>query len=253
VSNDDSSPPTASFDPESLDPDAVLRAALQISPDERFRLIASLWESMPPDFWPYASGDVALAIARQGKQSDEAHPVVRLPWPAIEELLAHRMKGAPPAKPIAKIYSAPRHFDLATLFAVTSAYSLLFGAMNGLQFPPIANAIVAGFITLVGIGQAVMYGGKQPRKASAVVGAVVYAVVQSVMMYVQSSTMPSPGVIMLLIFAQGLVMGALCGYIAGVMVGGVFLVADVLRHWFDRSRRTQNSADELEPAPEEPS
>lgn len=245
MSNDDSSPPTASFDPESHDPDALLRAAQQVPPDERFRLITNLWESMPPEFWPHASGDVALAITHQGKQSDNAHPVARLPWPVVEELLARRMKSVPPAKPSAKIYSAPRHFDLATIFAVTSAYSLLFGAMSGLQFPPIASVVVAGYITLVGIGQATLYGGKQPRKASALVGAIVYAVVQSVIIYANSipQSAPSTAILMLLVFAQGLIAGAICGYIAGVMVGGVFLVADKFRQYFYRSPRTQRIVD----------
>jgi hypothetical protein len=240
VSNDFSLPSTGP-----IEPDTLLHAVSQISPDERLRLIASLWESMPPNYWPHASADVELAIVQQGKQLDDAHPIAYLPWPVVEELLAHRINCVPPTKPSPKIYSAPRHFDLATIFAVTSAYSLLFGAMSGLRFPPIACVTVAGFISLVGVGQAMLYGGKQPRKASALAGAIIYAVVQSVMIYASSipQSAPSTSILMLLVFAQGLIAGAICGYIAGVMVGGIFLVADNLRKYLYRSQPRQGVAE----------
>ena len=72
-----------------------------------------------------------------------------------------------------RLYSVPRRYDLATLFTVTLAYSLLFGLMQRLGMPPIAAFVVAGFITVVGIGQALLFRGNAPRLASVVIGAVV--------------------------------------------------------------------------------
>ena len=76
-----------------------------------------------------------------------------------------------------KVYSAPRRFDLTTIFVVTSAYAVLFAVMTALKLPPSVSLISAGFITTVGIGHALLFRGLKPRTASLLVGAAVYGIV----------------------------------------------------------------------------
>ena len=78
-------------------------------------------------------------------------------------------RDAPP-RAAPRLYSVPRRYDLATLFTVTLAYALLFGAMQRSGMPPNVAFDVAGFITLVGIGQALLFKGNAPRLASVVTG-----------------------------------------------------------------------------------
>jgi hypothetical protein len=152
----------------------------------------------------------------------------------------HMMGQAPPEK----IYSAPRRFDLATIFVVTFAYSLLFGVLSGLGAPPALSVIFGVFITVVGIGQAVLYGGNNARVASVITGAVVGVPVAWGLITMES---PRNMVAWLILFAPlGIVLGGLCGYLAGTLVGGVFLVADKLRQFFVH-RDVMATDSELEP------
>lgn len=86
-------------------------------------------------------------------------------------------------RPPAKVYSVPRRYDLATLMAVTLAYSLLFGVMRFLQAPPALIGVVSLFITLVGLGQALLFRGRHPRAASLVAGILAWSAC-AVLMYV---------------------------------------------------------------------
>ncbi len=150
--------------------------------------------------------------------------------------IAWQVVGSPPET--AKIYSAPRRFDLATIFVVTFAYSLLFAVMSGLNFPPLASLIVGGFITVVGAGQALLFGGRYPRAASVVTGAaanVLITIVTSI-----SAPRGFAGEFLGLAIPAGALFGAGLGYLAGTLVGGVFLVADAVRQIF--ARRAQASA-----------
>ena len=75
-----------------------------------------------------------------------------------------------PDAPTATIYSAPRRFDLATIMVVTLAYALLLAGLRLLRMPPSGVLHVAGCITCVGIGQALLFRGKRPRLSSILVG-----------------------------------------------------------------------------------
>jgi hypothetical protein len=157
----------------------------------------------------------------------------KFPWEVVQRMMA----GESQAKP-AKIYSVPRRFDLATIFVVTLAYSLLFGAMKALNFPPIASAIVAGFISIVGAAQAFLFGGKQPRTASIISGALIYSLAIAASWIASRPFYATPA---LLIPASFVIAGgAMLGYLAGVIIGGVFLVADKLRNRLSRRQPELN-------------
>jgi hypothetical protein len=117
-----------------------------------------------------------------------------------------------------------------------------------LQFPPMASILSAAFITLVGIGQSVFFGGLRPRTASIVVGTTVYCVmtIGSFMFYSRSVSL---GQLVFYGMVSGVVYGAVLGYIAGVMVGGVFLIADKLRKLLHRRRVSPDPAEVAEESP----
>ena len=142
---------------------------------------------------------------------------------------------------MAKTYSTPRRYDLATLMVVVAGYMLLFGGMRALYLIPFIQRWVgsipffwfAGLITLVGVGQAVLFRGS-PRLVSISCG-VVYCLVTfmwgPVWVFVSTGrwdyyAWPQ---FTLIVFAFATVGGAAMGYISGVCVGGVFLVADYFR------------------------
>jgi hypothetical protein len=141
----------------------------------------------------------------------------------------------PEARVPSRVFSAPRRYDLATLFVVTGAYALLFGIMRWADWEPTVFVLVAGFITCVGAAQALLFGGKSPRAASLCVGfaaglvVLVFAVVRWPVEVVPGLCCP---LIAIVVF----------GYMAGVLVGGVFLIAHGIRVGAERRRaRTQRA------------
>ncbi|MCI0335791.1 MAG: hypothetical protein L0228_21500 [Planctomycetes bacterium] len=216
--------------------DDAYNAAESLDPDDRLRLIARLWASLPEEFWA-APSDRDRADVRAMLADDDTGQMAGLP-----RRIAWQVVGSPPET--AKIYSAPRRFDLATIFVVTFAYSLLFAVMSGLNFPPVASLIVGGFITVVGAGQALLFGGKKPRLASAVTGAVVS--VPLTLLTMDFGPRGLAGELWVLGMPASIIFGAGFGYAAGALVGGVFLVADAVRQKF--ARRARASADDAEVA-----
>ncbi len=132
--------------------------------------------------------------------------------------------------PAAKVYSVPRRYDLATLFAVSLAYSLAFGVMRMCNLSATAFAAVAAFVTCVGLGQAILFKGEAPRAASLLVG-MAFCPVAAVAVAVQGAG-PDVGRVVAEMVPFALILsipGAFAGYFTGVAVGGVFLIAEYVR------------------------
>jgi hypothetical protein len=216
----------------------IMVTAGTLRPEERLHLIERLWESLPSDSWP-ALGDGQLAAAQRRMMNSDARWMEPVPWPVVEQLVADCLRSARP-----KVYSAPRRFDLATIFIVTIVYSLLFAGMSLLQFPPFVSLAVAGFITFVGIGQALLFGGKRPRTASLIVGTFIYTLTGLVIWISYGSRMYATSAF-LFGGTFAIIGGAVLGYLAGACVGAVFMLAEFLRcglGW--TAHRKQNAADE---------
>jgi hypothetical protein len=128
-----------------------------------------------------------------------------------------------------KVFSAPRRFDLATIFAVSIAYAMLFGLLRYGQMPPIVFAIVPGYFTVIAVAQALLFKGKRPRVASVLTGLTL-----SVGFFYYGQTVGRP--VRLLLFVAAF--GAFIGYVGGVIVGLVLLIAYAVRS--DHSGRTNN-------------
>ena len=133
-----------------------------------------------------------------------------------------------------RVYSVPRRYDLATLFTISLAFALLFGLLRALGATPIVFACIGGFVAAVGLGQAVLFRGKAPRTASVVTGVAFLLTIQVVVYFVfikANGRWGTPiGVLEIVLSAACMsVWGSLFGYIAGALIGGVFLVADAIR------------------------
>jgi hypothetical protein len=202
--------------------DEAILVANKLEPRERLRLIARLWQSLPAESWPTVD-DSELTDARRQLIESDVRWMEPVPWPVVERLLVERPRFRAP-----KIYSAPRRFDLATIFVVTVAFSLLFGAMSVLQFPPGASIAVGGFVMLVGVSQALLFGGTQPRTASLIVGAAIFSLaILSYWLITGARAFPTD--LFLISGAFAITGGAILGYLSGTLIGGVFLLADYVR------------------------
>ena len=131
--------------------------------------------------------------------------------------------------PRQKIYSVPRRYDLATLFAVSLAYALLFGLMKLFDADPTAFVIVAGFVTFAGLAQALLFEGKAPRAASAIAGAT-YWIVGLIIVGVLNGIDPLLNWVSLIYGTScGVFAGSITGYFSGGFIGAVFMFADMTR------------------------
>jgi hypothetical protein len=127
----------------------------------------------------------------------------------------------------AGLFSAPRKFDLLTILVVTTAYAVVFALLRAISFPGIAVLIVAAFFTSVALGQAILFGAKHPRWASALVGSVFFVILLFAYALMDQHS-PPPDALLQAIWWT-LIFGAFSGYIGGVIVGFVFLVAHGIR------------------------
>ena len=110
----------------------------------------------------------------------------------------------------------------------------MLGALRVLKLPPIDIAKVAGFFTCVAIGQALLFRGKKPRLSSVLVGAVYI-----VGLYVSDAMKRDPSLLQFHVFALLIwlaiaIAGVISGYVAGIAVGSVFLLSDVMRKLIQR-------------------
>ncbi len=116
----------------------------------------------------------------------------------------------------------PRRFGVGVMLVITTMYAVLFAVIQ--RASAWNFAVIAIFFTLVGLAQAVLFKGRNPRRASAVTG-----VVFGVLLVLVSSrsvpilrqlAIPCPLPLAILL---GAVSGALFGYLAGGLIAGVFL------------------------------
>jgi hypothetical protein len=209
----------------------ILRDAKSLLPDDRLALIARLWASLPQETWPHPTrseiADADRLLAKHGLEKGE-----NVPWPTVEQILRDCARSARPL-----VYSAPRRFDLATIFVVTTAFALLFAGISALQLPPYLNLIVAAYIAIVGVSQAFLFRGLRPRTSSLLVGIATYWTFTVGYFYLLNSRI-YPTSMLGTMLASGLMTGAVLGYVAGALVGGVFLIANFLRNRLSRFRKT---------------
>jgi hypothetical protein len=122
----------------------------------------------------------------------------------------------------------PRRFGIATLMITTVFFAFLFGILKMCGVPPIGFIAVIVFVLGVASCQALLYGGKNPRKASFVAGVVMYCLVALVMAaiegFFQGATLADViGGTICYVTGAAFVGGPL-GYAAGCLIAAIFLV-----------------------------
>ena len=96
---------------------------------------------------------------------------------------------------------------------------------------PLTKVCVGLLVTVVAASQAFFHDKANPRGISVITGAVALSVILiALRMFVRDSVY---GPLLIVVVFYGLIGGAIAGYLSGVLVGGVFLVADKLRKHFE--------------------
>lgn len=131
-----------------------------------------------------------------------------------------------------KIYSTPRKLDLATLLVIMFSFAMLFTGLNQIPYAPIwFSGVVALFIALVGVSQAILFHGTKPRLASVVSGYFLMAIFVATLYWIRNLQThrysKTPDVLITFLCAG--CWGIPLGYLSGVLVGGVFLVSEAMR------------------------
>ena len=146
----------------------------------------------------------------------------------------------------------PRRFGLVTLFVVMTVTAAALGVLRWLDATPGVIGVLAAAFAVIGLAQATLFKGKDPRRASTLTGVVVFAVLASAPVLVTAVTRaaglwadPLTFVgALLMALGLGAFLGAGCGYCVGVLVAGVFLCS----RWLDKEIQPEEEADCTYPA-----
>jgi len=131
------------------------------------------------------------------------------------------------ARPVvASGVGVPRRFGLQKVMLMITGYAVMFAGMTALGAHPITFVVIAVFFTGVATAQALLFGGRDPRKASIVAGLVLCpTIILGGMVIAQAwfgEDIPFFGMCMFVFL--GLIFGGPLGYMAGVFGAAVFLV-----------------------------
>jgi hypothetical protein len=108
----------------------------------------------------------------------------------------------------------------------------VFAVLRCLNAPWLLFVGVAGFVTIIGLSQAILYSGKRPRRASVVTGAALAALVPLVkflvLLFDEGPHLAMDHIIGWFAFlsvaiAIYAVVGGFLGYVAGCLIAGMFL------------------------------
>lgn len=131
-------------------------------------------------------------------------------------------------------FGVPRRFGIGTLFIVTAAYGVLLTGLRAMDWHRGVIAAFVGFISLVGLGQMLLFRARRPRRASIVTGAVCVPLLQLLIFsMLDGRNRGHPlhwlggGELLVWLFSS-ILFGAAAGYLAGGVVAGVFLIMDAV-------------------------
>jgi hypothetical protein len=125
----------------------------------------------------------------------------------------------------------PRRFGVGVMLVIMTMYAVLFAAMQTVQVlvhqrDPALFVMVAIFVTGVGLSQAILFKGREPRKASVLTGLVLGTVLALVALLQRRYALGSQSAeqIVVVVFYVLSGFGALAGYLVGGAIAGVFLL-----------------------------
>jgi hypothetical protein len=146
------------------------------------------------------------------------------------------------------LFSVPRRFDMATILVAMTGFVLIFTlvqvVVQWLGYPRSTFAAVGGMFVFVAVGQAVSIRWKKPREASAIAGTAYWLAWAIIVVPITDETINRRDDFCALLAAM--ICGPISGYLVGVLVGGVFLVAYHLREGGILAKRP-----DAQPAPDQ--
>lgn len=134
------------------------------------------------------------------------------------------------------VFSVPRRFDLVTVLVAMSCFAALFAGLRMMDARPELLAIFGGYLIAVAIGQGIAARWNRPRTASVLVGIVLAFGFGIWEMYAWRRGWNRPGQLME-VGIWAVMWGSFIGYLAGTLVGGIFLVSHYLREWTGLGKR----------------
>jgi hypothetical protein len=220
--------------------DQVRQLASELNDDERSQLAYQLWDDLPAHYranFIRSRFDEICDVAGISTQGQLKKLFITF-WNPVRDALFDPSK-------ISELYSAPRRFDLTTIFVATAALSLLLGTLSTIGTQPAIIVFLACLIAIIAAAQAFFEKVANPRGVSIVTGATFvtlfflglslfnrWALLTSLLLDVVIRRRSFSGPSILLLTVLGCVFGAFVGYLFGALVGGVFLLADLLRGKF---------------------
>jgi hypothetical protein len=159
------------------------------------------------------------------------------------ETTRHPGIGWPSKYSLAPPVGFTRRFSVGTLMIVMAFFAVLFAIMTTLDIRPTVFCSIAVFVAGTAVAQVVLFGGRKPRLASFVAGIPLGFVCGLVGMIIFSSSYKPSSVVTGLTLGDPVrepptvydvivaaiacaLCGGPCGYLAGCVVAGIFLVRE---------------------------
>ncbi len=152
------------------------------------------------------------------------------------------------ARPPLKQTGVPRRFGVGVMLVIMTMYAMLFAALKNTD--AVFFVLAAVFVTIIGLSQAILFKGHDPRKASVITGmalGILFPVLASVVVLISGIIDGKAATALIaalfpLLFGVlvGGGLGAIAGYLAGLLIAGVFLL-------FNKVQRPLEDPDDEEP------
>jgi hypothetical protein len=117
----------------------------------------------------------------------------------------------------------PRQFGIGTMMVLATMFAVVCAVLKTIGSPPVGFAIVLIFLVWSALCQAVLFKGKNPRRASIIGGMALYPVMSIVAVAAMPPDRPPIWAWPFIIPVSAIIGGAY-GYAAGCLVAAVFLV-----------------------------
>ncbi len=131
----------------------------------------------------------------------------------------------------------PRRFGVFLMMLMVTLYAILFSFLRTLHASNTIFALLAVLFTGIGIGQAVLFGGRYPRAASIWIGAVmapieiiIYCCLENHFGQLSGSEFVAAAIVLVI---AGIPLGAIFGYLFGTLTAGGFYLVD----WYEKRQK----------------
>lgn len=173
---------------------------------------------------------------------------LRKPWMPALAPIDPQASGYHPEK----VYGFNRRFSLATVMLMMAGASVLLAVMNVFNVSPFVSGTMIVLCFATALGQMFLFGGRDPRRASIVVGTLFCTVgplLSAIFLGVRVFGSRYFVTELLIVLLLGVPLGAMAGYVAGCVVAGVLLMMEFTESKLERRRKRRQPDDDPWPPP----